>query len=286
MDIRQLEEQFALVLANSRFLDAPADAILTNVQITRQDISVFLAGWRTVAAFTMPFAILRVVGGLPEKDAASHPSGSMGRGVRQFVKASVWVAAGSIADPVPSPPPFVAVGNVADDNAFGQGALIGKAVVMGQRTNQGIDRIVPELIRQGLGDGILVDYVHGFQGRVTGTSDVSAPLPQVAVRRIDVEITNGSAEQSYHAASLFHATKVGTTVTLSWRAVPARPDFLAYVLSRNGNPIYTGTAVGFIDAVGAVGPVTYTLVATYDDANRPPTTGNRTSRVTTLPYTV
>lgn len=287
MDIRQLEETIALALANSRFMDAPGDAILTAVQITRQDIGVFLASWRTVNAFTLPFAIFRVVGAAPDKDAASHPSGTMGRGVRQFAKASIWVAAGSIADPVPSPPPFVAVGNVANDNAFGQGAMIGTAVAIGTRANQGVDRIVPELIRQAFGNGVLVDYVHGFQGRVSGTGDVAAPFPQINVRRIDIEIMNASAQESYHSPFRLHVSgKVGTTVTLAWSPVPTRADFLAYVLKRNGNPIYTGTAASFVDAVGAAGPVTYTLVATYDDAARPPTTGNRTSGVVTLAYTV
>ncbi len=150
MDIRQIEEQIALNLASARFSDAPAALILTSVTITRQDLGALIAAWTSDTAKTCPFAVVRVTSGRDEQDAATHASGSMGRGIRRTVRAVVLVAAGSITDPLPSPPPYRAVGNVTGDTVHGQYGMIGNlaAGAIGVQAGQGVDRIVTEIVRQ------------------------------------------------------------------------------------------------------------------------------------------
>lgn len=290
MDIRQVEEQLALNLANAVFGDSPGGAILTSVTVTKQQIGAFLSAWTTKAALKCPFAILRVSSGKNDPDAATHASGSMGLGVRKAMRATIVVVAGSIADPLPSPPPFRAVGNVTGDDVHGQGAVIGKTVTIGAQAGQGVDRISPEIVRQALGNGLLIDSVHGVAGRVVGDSDLMEAFGvQVLGRRIDVEITNGSTVQSYHTPTRFKATVASTTVTNSWAAVPARPDFLSYLLKRDGTTIFTGTdrtVTTYADTGVSAGAHTYTLVAQYDDAARPPASANRSSSILSTTVTV
>jgi hypothetical protein len=287
VDIRQVEEQLASILASAAFGDTPYEAILTEVLVTRQDLGALLVAWSSKAALQCPFGVVRVKRGTAERDVATHASGSMGRGMRQTFRATVVVVAGSIVDPLPSPPPFRAVGNVASDNVHGQGGILGLAAAIGTRTNQGVDRIEAEVLRA-LGNGFLVDQVHGVAGKLLGSGDLmTAYGVQLLGRAFELEITNGSVEETYHQPIRLHVSSLaGTTATLAWTPVPTRPDFLSYVLSRNNVPVYTGTNTSYADATGAHATYSYSLVAQYDDVTRPPATANRTSKATTLSVTV
>jgi hypothetical protein len=288
VDIRQVEEQFALNLANCVFSDAPNAKILTAVAITRGPIGEFLAGWNSASPFKCPFAVVRVTGGTEERDAASHASGSMGLGVREFMRATVVVVAGSVNDPLTSPPPFAtSVGNVTGDTIHGQGAIVGKGVVIGTQVGQGVDRVATEVVRQCFGNGLLLDNVFGVQGRVVGENDLQQIYgTQLVGRAITFEIQNGSTQQSYHAPTRFKAAVGGATVTSTWLGVPSRPDFYQYVLKRDGGQIYAGPLLTFADVGVAPGAHTYTLVAQYDDVGRPPAAANRSSAVLSNPVTV
>lgn len=287
MDVRQVEEQLALRLASAVFGDAPAGAILTSVTITRQDLGALIAQWTSTAAKVCPFAVLRVSSVRSDPEGASHASGSMGKGVRQTMRVQVAIVAGSINDPIPSPQPSTSVGNVSGDDVHGQGAVIGKAVVIGTQAGQGVDRIVAEIVRQALGNGVLVDNVHGVAGRIVSEADLQPVFGvQLLGRRLELEITNGSSVESYHAPTRVLPSSVGTTITVAWSAVPARPDFVGYVLKRNNVQVYAGTNTSFSDATGASGTYNYALTAVYDDAGRPPSSSNRSSPPVTLTVTV
>lgn len=202
MDLWQAKRQIAYLLRQATWEDAPSDPVLTDAFVSEDLEGNFLPGDFLADGpvdKALPFARVARLGAAQDRE-------SRGRVAELLLRAFVVAGGSGVAG---------AEGETATDeyDTHGEnqvtGALRDPTDGPGSSTGRDVDEIVDRLIEDALGEGQLIDSVHGLQGEVVADLEAD-PVDgvQVLARPVDFVIYNATRTRYYHPGYNLAATHI------------------------------------------------------------------------------
>jgi hypothetical protein len=264
VDVWQAKRQIAWLLGRATWADSPSHVVLVDSIVSEDEPGNFQPGTFLPDGpqpDALPFSVVQR--GRAQQDRES----SVGRlAVLELLVQVVAGGAGVTGNAGTTTP------STFDSHGRNQvtGALRGVSGA-GDSSGRDVDEVASRLIEAALGDGQLVDSIHGLQGEVSGDLALSAEDGvQVLTNPLSILLYNVARARFYHHAFRFKGTNAGGgVVNLTWVDAPARFDTFGDVVRRGTNPsdpaptsptggvAVTVTGTGAAQATGLVTSRTY-----------------------------